>query len=387
MEAEKIKLPFSMKKPLLAMGSQAKNRVCFASGNLAYLSPLHPDLTNPGDFSNFQKDLKGFLKKRPRIIAHDLHDEYQSTKYALSFLSGYQLVPIQHHHAHIAACMAENSLKNNKIIGVVFDGTGLGDDNKLWGGEFLICDYKNFERKAQLQEIPLLGGEKAILEPARLAAAWLYFIYKDKFMNLKNIGLINKIGKSKWRALKSMYLSGLNVPLASSMGRLFDAVAALVLAKDKARFEAELAIELQKIAMAYRPAGRGLASDSQSHRLESAGYRFNILKGENKYILSPLPMFKEIISDLAGGEPKGKVAYRFHLTVAEMIIKIALALRKETKINQIALSGGVFQNNLLLSLSLDLLYKEGFEVFIHKKSSCNDSGISLGQAAIANFRS
>lgn len=362
-----------MKKPVLAMGSQAKNRVCFASGNFAYLSSLHPDLTNPGDFSNFQKDLKGLLKKRPRIIAHDLHDEYQSTKYALSFLSKYQLVPIQHHHAHIAACMAENSLKNKKIIGVAFDGTGLGDDNKLWGGEFLICDYKNFERKAQLQEIPLLGGERAIAEPARLAAAWLYFIYKDNFMNLKNIGLIRKIGKRKWQALKSMYLSGLNVPLASSMGRLFDAVAALVLAKDKAGFEAELAIELQKTAMAYR--------------LKSSGYRFNILKEKNKYILSPLPMFKEIISDLAGRESKSKVAYRFHLTVAGMIKKIALALRKETKINQIALSGGVFQNNLLLSLSLDLLYKEGFEVFIHKKSSCNDSGISLGQAAIANFRS
>ena len=373
MEAEKIKLPFSVKNPVLAMGSQAKNRVCFASGNYGYLSPVHADLTNPGDFLNFQKDLKNFLKKRPRIIAHDLHDEYQSTKYALSFLSGYRLIPIQHHHAHIAACMAENDLRNKKVIGVAFDGTGLGDDNKLWGGEFLICDYKNFERKAHLQEIPLLGGERAILEPSRLAQAWLYFIYKDKFLNLKNIGLIKKINKSKWLALKSMYLSGLNAPMASSMGRLFDAVAALVLVKDRAKFEAELAIELQKIAMAYR--------------LEAVSYRFNILKGKNMYILSPLPMFKEIISDLAGGEPEEKVAYRFHLTVAEMIKKIALALRKETKISQIALSGGVFQNNLLLNLSLDLLYKEGFEVFTHKKLSCNDSGISLGQAAIANFRS
>jgi len=373
MEVEKIKLPFRMKQPVLAMGGQAKNRVCFAGGNLAYLSPGHPDLTNPNDFSNFQKDIKSFLKKRPRIIAYDYHDEYQSTKYAVSFLSGYQLIPIQHHHAHITSCMAENSLKNKKIIGVAFDGTGLGDDNTLWGGEFLVCDYKNFERKAHLQEIPLLGGERAISEPARLAAIWLYFIYKDKFLNLKNIGLIKKIDKGKWRALKSMYISGLNTPLSSSMGRLFDAVAALVLVKDKARFEAELAIKLQKIAMDYR--------------LKSAGYRFNILKGKNKYILSPLPMFKEIIGDLASGEPKEKVAYRFHLTVAGMIKKMSLALRKETKINRIALSGGVFQNNLLLSLSLDLLYKEGFEVFTHRKLSCNDSGISLGQAAIANFRS
>jgi len=373
MEVEKIGLPFRMGKPVLAMGSQAKNRVCFASGNFAYLSPLHTDLTSPGDFSDFQKDTKSFLKKQPQIIAHDLHDEYQSTKYALSSLSGYRLIPIQHHHAHIASCMAENSLKNKKVIGVAFDGTGLGDDNRLWGGEFLVCDYKNFERKAHLQEIPLLGGEKAILEPARLAGIWLYFIYKDKFLNLQKIGLIKKINKSKWRALKSMYLSGLNVPLASSMGRLFDAVAALVLAKDKAKFEAELAIELQKMAMAYRS--------------EAPGYKFNVLKEKNNYVLTPLPMFKELIGDLAGGEPKEKVAYRFHLTVAGMIKKMSLALRKETKINRIALSGGVFQNNLLLNLSLDLLYKEGFEVFTHKKLSCNDSGISLGQAVIANFRS
>lgn len=373
MKAEKIKIPFSMRKPVLAMGSQAKNRVCFAGGNCAYLSPLHPDLSNPGDLSNFQKDVKSFFKKQPRIIAHDLHDEYQSTKYALSFLSRYRLTPIQHHHAHIAACMAENGLKNRKVIGVAFDGTGMGDDGRIWGGEFLICDYKNFVRKAHLQEIPLLGGERAISEPMRLAAIWLYLIYKDKFLNLKNIGLIKKISKNKWLALKSMYLSGLNAPLSSGMGRLFDAAAALILAKDKAGFEAELAIELQKTAADYS--------------LEAKSYRFNVLREKDKYILSPLPMFKEMIHDLTNGEPKGKMAYRFHLTAAEMIKKISLALRKETKINQIALSGGVFQNNLLLNLSLDLLYKEGFEVFTHKKLSCNDSGISLGQAIIANFRS
>jgi hydrogenase maturation protein HypF len=373
MEVKKIRLPFNIKNPVLAVGSQTKNTICFVRNNLACLSPLHANLSSPKDFLAFQKDIKYFLKKHPKVIACDLHDDYQSTKYAISFLTGYPLVLIQHHHAHIASAMAENGLKNKKVIGVAFDGTGLGDDKTLWGAEFLVCDYKNFTRKAHLREIPLLGGEKAILEPARLAAAWLYFIYKDKFLNLKNIALIRKIDREKWRVLKHMYLAGLNVPLASSMGRLFDAVGALVLEKDKVNFEAELAIELQKTAANY-----GLAATK---------YKFQVFMEKKKYILDPRPMFKEIIRDLAGNAPQEKIAYRFHLTVAQMTRKICLGLRKETKINQVVLSGGVFQNNLLLHLSLDLLYKEGFKVFMHKNLSCNDSGISFGQALIANFRS
>ncbi len=370
MKVEIIRLPFKVKSPVLAMGGQAKNRVCFASGSSAYLSPALADLSCPADFMSFQREVKGFLKKNPAIVAYDLHDEYQSTKYALSLPGDCRLTPVQHHHAHIASCMAENGLKNKKVIGVAFDGTGLGDDGKLWGGEFLVCDYRGFERRAHLQEIPLLGGEKAVSEPIRLAAAWLYLVYKDRFLELKDI---KPIEKEKWRVLKSMYLSGINSPLSSSIGRLFDAVSSIALAKDKAGFEGELAIKLQKAAMAY-----GLADTP---------YRFGIIKEKNIYILSPLPMFREITRDLSGGKPKEKIACRFHLTVAEMIKKTALILRKETKIDRIALSGGVFQNNLLLSLSLDLLYKEGFEVFTHKILSCNDSGLSLGQAAIAGFRS
>lgn len=357
----------------MAMGSQTKNSVCFASGSLAYLSPVHADLNDPEDFFNFQADTKRLLKKHPKIIACDLHGEYQSTKYALSFLSRRPCVLIQHHHAHIASCMAENGLKNKKVIGVAFDGTGLGSNNTLWGAEFLICDYKNFARKAHLREIPLLGGERAILEPARLAAIWLYFIYKDKFLNLKNIALLKKIDKEKWRVLKDMYLSGFNVPSASSMGRLFDAAAALVLARDKVNFEAELAMGLEKIAANYN--------------LPDKSYKFKIIREKKKYILDPAPIFKEIIGDLKRGRRKEKIAYRFHLTAAEMIKKTCLILRKETGINEVVLSGGVFQNNLLLRLSLDLLYSEGFQVFRHKNLSCSDSGISLGQAVIANFRS
>jgi len=220
MELKKIRLPFKITKPTLALGSQTKNTICFAKDNLAILSPIHPDLGNYRDFLNFTKTAREFLKKSPKIIAYDLHPEYQSTKYALQLqATGYRLQAIQHHHAHIASCMVEFGLKNQKIIGVAFDGTGFGSDNTLWGAEFLICDYKNFKRRAHLREIPLLGGERAILEPWRLAAAWLNLIYKDKFLDL-DINFVKGIDKNKWQVLKNMNLTGFNSTLASSMGRL-----------------------------------------------------------------------------------------------------------------------------------------------------------------------
>ena len=173
MKLKKIKLPFKIKKPILALGPQTKNTVCFGEGNFAYLSPVYLDLSIPKDFSNFERTAKCFLKKRPKIIAYDLHPEYQSTKYALNLKPNtYHLIPIQHHHAHIASCMVENNLNNEKVIGVAFDGTGFGSNNNLWGAEFLIGNYRGFKRAAHLKEIPLLGGERAILEPARIAAVW-----------------------------------------------------------------------------------------------------------------------------------------------------------------------------------------------------------------------
>lgn len=374
MELKKIKLPFWIKKAILALGTQAKNTLCFAKGNWACLSPVYADLNNPQDFLNFKQAVKYFLKKHPKIIAYDLHPEYQSAKYALNLKpSTYHLIPIQHHHAHIASCMAENGLGNQKVIGVAFDGTGLGADNTLWGAEFFICDYRGFRRKAHLREIPLLGGQRAISEPVRVTAAWLYLIYKDKFL-----GLLTGMPKDKWRVLKNMYSSGFNSPLASSMGRLFDAAASLILEKPRAHFEAELAIELEQIATRYPcppPAGRQGA----------ARYKFKITNIKDTYILDPLPLFRGIIADLKERRPKKEIACKFHLSAAELIRKTCLILRKQSGIDKVVLSGGVFQNNLLLCLSKDLLYKDGFSVFTHNNLSCNDSAVSLGQAAIANF--
>jgi len=379
MVAEKLKLPFKVKNPILALGSQSKNTVCFARGNFAYLSPVHADLNNPRDFLNFEKGVRYFLKKNPKIIAHDLHPDYQSTKYALSLnAKRYTLYAIQHHHAHIASCMAENGMKNQKLIAVAFDGTGLGDDGNLWGGDFFICDYSGYQRKAHLRYIPLLGAEKAIWQPWRMACAWLYLIYKDRMFDL-GIDFLKKIDKNKWPVIKKMYDSGLNSPLTSSMGRLFDAVASIVLNKTDVQSEAEAAIELEKKAAAFNRAA-GSAGLRQA-------YSFKIKTQHKKYIIEPQPVINDIIAELKKGRPKEMIAFKFHDGLARAVRNTSLLLREETGINQVVLAGGVFQNKVLLSLALDLLYKEDFKVFYPQQLSGNDAGICLGQAAIANFKS
>jgi hydrogenase maturation protein HypF len=357
---KKIQLPFKVKFPVLAFGAQAKNTLCFASGNSAYLSRVHNNLNDPDDFLLFKKTVKYFFKENPGILALDLHPEYQSVKYALSILNDSKsIVYVQHHHAHIASCMAENGLENKKVIGVAFDGTGLGLDNRIWGAEFLVCDYKNLKRAGHLQEIPLIGGEKAISEPWRLAAAWL---------DRAGLRFEPVVDKNKWAILKNICSKNINSPLVSSMGRLFDAAACVILAKRFAHFEAELAIELEKVAIPGK---------------EPSAYNFVINKTGNGYIIDPVNIFKGIVSDLKHKKSKEMIAFNFHLTIAEMIRKTCLKIRKDTGLRKVVLSGGVFQNKLLLRLSLDLLCKEDFEVFTHKILSPNDSGISLGQAVVA----
>lgn len=371
MHVEKIKLPFKVNEPILALGGQAKNRLCFAKDNFAYLSQMHADLSNLNDFLDFEKDAKYFLKQKPGIIACDMHPEYQSTKYALNLTPNtYHLQPTQHHHAHIAACMVENGMRNQKVIGVAFDGTGFGLNNELWGGEFFICDYKNFTRKAHLKEIPLVGGEGAVLEPARLTAMWLYLIYGEKFLRFE-IDFVNKLDKKRWGVLKKIYQSGVNSPMASSMGRLFDAAASLILAKYRINQEAELAMELE-----------GLASQC---RVQGAGCRVQIVKKGDGFILDPRPVFKSMVKDLENNVAKEKIAYYFHSAIAKMIVEVGVILRKESRINAVVLSGGVFQNKLLLSLAQELLAKEKFKVITHKGLSASDSSLALGQAAVANF--
>jgi len=367
--AKKIILPFNIKHSVLALGTQTKNTICFAQGRLAYLSPIHQDLTNLRDLASFEKDVKSALRRKPRIIAYDLHPEYISSKFALELATdGVSLYGLQHHHAHIASSMAEQGLHNQRVIGVSFDGTGFGPDGTLWGGEFLICDYRKYKRAAYLKPIPLLGGEAAINEPWRLVASWLYEIYHDRFLDIP-LPLIQKITRGKWQVLKKMLEVKFNVPSASSMGRLFDAAASLILGKPKAKKEAELAIELEALAEKYK--------------FCAPAYSFVIKNRQGERIIDPAGIFKGIISDLRNKEEKEKIAYRFHCSVAKIIGDTCHILSKENKIKRVVLSGGVFQNKILCRLSEEILRQKGLGVISHKLLSPNDASVSLGQAAIA----
>ncbi len=367
-----VKLPFAVRKPILALGSQAKNTVCFAHGRTAILSPVHADLDGLADFLGFERQVKKFLLQHPAVIAYDAHPEYRSTQY-LQQLGGrrFKAIAVQHHHAHVASCMAENNISGSKVIGVVFDGTGWGLDNTGWGAEFLVCrGYRSFARQAHLRNIPLIGASAAIREPARLAAAWLSAAYGEKFRQLK-IPLVRRIPRGRWMLWQKMSESGFNSPLVSSMGRLFDAVASIVLAQSQARFEAALAVTLQKVAESYRGLGKA--------------YRFAVKEDNGAQIIDPAPMVIDIVQAIGRGAYPAEIAFRFHVTVAEMIHKTCCSIQKLTGINKVALSGGVFQNSLLLSLTLNLLYRENFKVITHRRLPCNDACVSLGQAAVANF--
>ncbi|MCM8782871.1 MAG: hypothetical protein NC909_00515 [Candidatus Omnitrophica bacterium] len=363
-----------IKRPVLALGAHTKNTLCFAEGKSFFISRIHPDLDNWQDFLEFKKDLNFFLKKRPALVVCDLHPLYRSTQVAENLSQKYILKKVQHHHAHIASCMLENNLKNEKVIGIAFDGTGLGKDNTLWGAEFFLCDYHNFKRVAHLKNVVLAGQERAIREPWRITFAWLYSLYKERVFKL-NIEFIHRIDYKKAQILKKIITIEFNSILSSSMGRLFDAVAVLILNRFNSKFEGELPKRLEDLAKKFRG----------NFRLNLKDYVFKIEKEDKVYIIDPLPLFRGIIKEIIHKKDKREIAFKFHKAVSLMVKKICVKLRNDTGINKVVLSGGVFQNSLLQGLVLDLLYKNRFTVFHHKKISCSDAGLALGQAAIANF--
>jgi len=372
MEPNKIKIPFLVKKPILALGGHTKNTLCFAQGDTAYISPLHQDLGNWHDYLSFRKDLELFLKKKPKITACDLHMGYQSSVVAEKLSSHYNLKKIQHHHSHIASGMVENGLKNEMIIGVAFDGTGLGADNNLWGAEFFIGNYQGFLRKAQLEYIPLPGAEMAIRQPWRVALSWLYRVYKEKLFQV-NIPFIRRINSKKWRLLKTMLDNRINSPLSSSMGRLFDAVGTILCDNFSSVSEAQIPKELENLAKKFKGT------------FFLRGYPCKIKKDKGMYIITPVELFKELIQDIKEKKKKEEIAFKFHLSISLVTKEMCLRLRQESGLNKIVLSGGVFLNNILREMIFDLLYKSKFEVFFQRGLFSSDAGISLGQMALANF--
>lgn len=353
--------------PVLAVGGELKNTVCLTKGDCAYLSEPMGDLEDYRNFTAFETAIeegKRILAVEPEVIAYDLHPDYLSSKYALSFQQETRLRGVQHHHAHLAACLVENQAEG-PAIGVTFDGTGYGLDGCIWGGEFLVGDGGAFQRWAHFAYLPMPSGSMAIKEPWRMAAQYLERVFGEEMASLP-IGFVEKLPEN-WFLLKEATAKGINAPLTSSCGRLFDGVATLVLEKfGKVAFEAEVAIELERIA---EPG-------------ERAHYPF-ALGDEVPIQIRWAPIWQGIVEDLKAGTGKGVVSARFHNTLAEIIQAVCLRISRETGIKEVALTGGVFQNRFLLARTAGKLKDAGLKLLLHHELPPNDSGIALGQAMIA----
>ncbi|MEA3453523.1 MAG: carbamoyltransferase HypF [Candidatus Caldatribacteriota bacterium] len=357
-------------REVLALGGELKNTISFSKENYIFLSQYLGDLKSVETLEFLKDSITSFEKMfsvKPEIIACDLHPDYLSTQYAeeIKVKKGLKVVKVQHHHAHIVSCMAENNVKE-KVIGVAYDGTGYGDDGNVWGGEFLLCDLKKYSRVGHLKYYPLPGGDKAIVEPWRMAYSYLYSIYGPKAKTL-DIDFSRRIDYDKLSIIEKMIDKNINSPFTSSCGRLFDAVSSLIGIRDEISYEGQAAMELESFC-AFGITER---------------YKFSIYKEEEKFIIDSQGIFIDIIADLKKGLDKKIMAAKFHNTVAEFTVDLCGKIRKNTGINKIALSGGVFQNRYLTEKVVSLLEDKGFKVYIQRKVPPNDGGISLGQVVIA----
>ncbi len=355
-------------QPILAVGGELKNTVCIVRGAEAFLSQHIGDLENLESYNFFQEavdHLQRILEVRPTVIAHDLHPDYFSTRWALE-REDVQHVPVQHHHAHIAACMAENHL-DGKVIGIALDGTGYGSDGAIWGGEVLVADYASFERAAHLQYVPLPGGSAAIHEPWRMAVSHLAKHYGPGLLTL-DIPFIKEIDHRKLHLVLQMMQREVHSPRTSSCGRLFDAVAAIIGLRSSVNYEAQAAIELEMAA-----------HDS----VDEGAYPFNLLNEGSIWRIGTRSLFDWLIADIRKQASIPDMSRRFHNGLALVLAELAVKLREERDLNRVCLSGGCFQNALLFEFVLTALRKQNFAVYFHSEVPAGDGGISLGQALVA----
>jgi len=379
-----IYLPYKSRQ-ILACGAEMKNTFCLVRDSHAFLSQHIGDMENMETLEHFDSTIS--LYKRifdivPEIIAHDRHPNYLSTIYARELeKTGVKTIAVQHHHAHTASCMADNSV-SSPVIGIIFDGTGLGDDGYIWGGEFLTADYSTYDRMGHLEYLPLPGGDTAIKKPYRIAMGYiLSLLGEDTLTRWLALGLGQQINPTEIEIVKRQVARKLNTPSSSSMGRLFDAVAALTGIRKEIDYEGQAAVELEMAAYAhYRK--KATPCHKSQHEEE---YPYQIVEERGMEVIKLATLFSAIIEDLLQGISQAEIAFKFHNTIAHMTSDMCLLIAGRSGIKQAALSGGVFQNRLLLRKTTDLLEGNGLRVFTHKHVPCNDGGISLGQAVIANF--
>ena len=361
--------------PLLAVGGHLKNVFALARGKFAYQSQHLGDLENLTGLQFFEESLAHLVHTfeiEPQVVAHDLHPGYLSTSWAKGWAAQrkLELIGVQHHHAHIAACMAEHGFEE-PVIGLSLDGTGYGTDGRIWGGEVLICSLDRFDRFAHLDYTPIPGGEAAIHEPWRMAFAHL----KAAGFSEREAAALTGASERDSPLLQRMIERNINSPLTSSLGRLFDAAAAVILSRRKVDYDAQAAIELEGIAVneADRtPRPEFVPELSACGRIDSGSL---VLRLEN--------LWHAIVEDLRRGVSKPQVAAQFHAGIAESFIRAAVSARERTGISMVAMSGGCVHNRRLTRLLRSGLEESGFKVFQHRQVSPGDGGLSYGQAAVA----
>ncbi len=356
--------------PVLAVGAELKNTVCLTKENRAFMSQHIGDMENLETLDFFHltiTHLKRILEIRPKILAHDLHPDYLSSKFARK-QNDLPTIAVQHHHAHIVSCLAEHGL-NGPVIGVAMDGTGLGTDGRIWGGEILLADLTSFKRVSHLDYMALPGGDAAAKFPWRMALVYLYKAYGDGLFDLQ-IPFVRNLDKEEAMIVLSMAGKGINSPLTSSCGRFFDAVSALLGLRHKIGYEGQAAIELDMC---------------QNHK-EKGRYSWQTQKNDDNLVMLTSEIIRGVVGDIMSGVGKGIISRRFHNTLIHMITDTCARIRDEMGIDKIALSGGSFQNvSLLMGLSRSL-EKKGFDVYSHALVPTNDGGLALGQAVCAGLR-
>ncbi|MCL1593275.1 MAG: carbamoyltransferase HypF [Actinomycetia bacterium] len=359
-----VALPIDV-PPLLATGGELKATFCLASGRHGFMSQHIGDMENLETLDAFSAavgHMQGLFRVTPQMFATDLHPGYLSGRWAERIADGRPVVRVQHHHAHIASVMAENGV-TAPVIGFSFDGTGYGTDATIWGGEVLIADFTRFERLAHLATAPLPGGDAAVRRPYRMAMAHLWAAGIPWSLDLPPVAAASP---EERRVLLTQLERNLNVVQTSSMGRLFDAVAALAGVRQEVTYEAQAALELEALADAT----------------DDDHYVFEV----RDPVIDPAPVLRSVIRDTQAGVPVGVVAMRFHRAVVDMIVSVAITLRDREGIGTVGLSGGVFQNVTLTGLARRLLEENGFRVLTHRLVPPNDGGLALGQAMVASAK-
>lgn len=362
-----VRLPWGLARPVLGCGAQLKSTVCVARADHAYLSQHLGDLDDASTFAAFTEAVEHLGRLFgivPEVVAHDLHPDMASTRFAES-LDDVELVGVQHHHAHIASCLVDNDT-DRPVIGVAFDGLGLGDDGTAWGGEVLVADLVDYERVGHLAAVPMPGGDRATGEPWRMAAAHL----GDQLASdrLERLGVYRR-NRDRWGPIQQMVSTGFQAPSTTSMGRLFDAVAALVDVRDAVTYEGQAAIELEQ----------------RADPGETGTYEVTVDDG-GPFVMHGRDLVLAAAADLDAGVPVAHIAARFHNSVAALVVACCERVRASHGLAAVALSGGVFQNALLLDRIVPALRDGGFEVLTHRRVPPNDGGISLGQVAVAGAR-